>query len=78
MLTNSLRRATSPTFDGSSCTNSAALAGGDKFQIAGGVLAWGTSSHSCTSTPGSIPPVYARINTRVEPAAGYGDHGGNV
>lgn len=44
-----------PTFDGSSCTNSAALAGGDKFQISIGLLAWGTTTHSCSTSSSGIP-----------------------
>jgi len=44
-----------PTFSGSSCTNSAALAGGDKFQISTGLLSWGTTTHSCSSSGSGIP-----------------------
>jgi len=35
-----------PIFSGANCTNSAALAGTDQFQLASGLLAWGTTSHS--------------------------------
>jgi hypothetical protein len=35
-----------PTFSGANCSNSAALAGSDRYQLAHGMLAWGTTLHS--------------------------------
>ena len=39
-----------PTFSGSSCANSAALAGSAAFPIANGMMAFGTTLHSASST----------------------------
>jgi hypothetical protein len=38
-------------FTGASCTNSAALVGSNSFQMAPGMIAWGTTLHSTISPP---------------------------
>ncbi len=46
-----------PTFGGSSCTNSAALAGSAAFPVSNGMLAFGTTLHSASSNdPNPVGP----------------------
>jgi len=57
------------SFNGSSCSNSAALAGTDKFPLANGMLAWGTTLHSASSVDPNPAGPFSITETPFLPAS---------